>query len=124
MGSCEQCHVQHGGGSPNPFALFAPNTNALCATAGCHGAPAVNNIYQGPTPYNASSHAMNTVMVWPGPDATVDSGAPPAKLSGDAGKCVNCHTPHGYRDAAGFVIIIGVLLLRPSGLFARAERVG
>ncbi len=30
----------------------------------------------------------------------------------------------GYRDAAGFVIIIGVLLLRPSGLFARAERVG
>lgn len=30
----------------------------------------------------------------------------------------------GYRDAAGFVIIIGVLLLRPSGLFARAERIG
>lgn len=30
----------------------------------------------------------------------------------------------GYRDAVGFVIIIGVLLLRPSGLFARAERIG
>jgi len=30
----------------------------------------------------------------------------------------------GYRDAAGFLIIIMVLLLRPSGLFARAERVG
>jgi branched-chain amino acid transport system permease protein len=30
----------------------------------------------------------------------------------------------GYRDAVGFVIIIGVLLLRPSGLLARAERVG
>ncbi|MGH7355540.1 MAG: branched-chain amino acid ABC transporter permease [Candidatus Rokuibacteriota bacterium] len=30
----------------------------------------------------------------------------------------------GYRDAVGFVIIIVVLLLRPSGLFARAERVG
>ncbi len=30
----------------------------------------------------------------------------------------------GYRDAVGFVIIIAVLLLRPSGLFTRAERVG
>lgn len=101
IGSCEQCHVQHGGGSPNPYALFNANTNALCA--GCHGAPAVNGIYQGPTSYNASSHANSTVMVWPGPDATVDAGAPPAKVSGDAGKCVNCHTPHGYRDATGLI---------------------
>src|SRR6059036_4007880 len=30
----------------------------------------------------------------------------------------------GYRDAVGFVIIIVVLLLRPAGLFARAERIG
>jgi len=30
----------------------------------------------------------------------------------------------GYRDAVGFVIIIVVLIVRPSGLFARAERVG
>jgi branched-chain amino acid transport system permease protein len=30
----------------------------------------------------------------------------------------------GYRDAMGFLIIIIVLLVKPTGLFARAERVG
>lgn len=30
----------------------------------------------------------------------------------------------GYRDAMGFAIIIAVLLVKPTGLFARAERVG
>jgi branched-chain amino acid transport system permease protein len=30
----------------------------------------------------------------------------------------------GYRDAMGFLVIIVVLLIKPTGLFARAERVG
>ena len=30
----------------------------------------------------------------------------------------------GYRDAMGFVIIIAVLIAKPTGLFARSERVG
>ena len=113
VGSCEQCHVQHGGGSPKPFGLFAPNTNALCATAGCHNSPGANGIYQGLTTYDASAHAASTAMVWPGPDSTVDPGAPSANPSGDAGKCVNCHTSHGYRDASGLI---------PAQVFSREEK--
>ena len=30
----------------------------------------------------------------------------------------------GYRDAMGFVLIILILLMRPTGLFAQKERVG
>ena len=30
----------------------------------------------------------------------------------------------GYRDAMGFLIIIAVLIFKPTGLFARSERVG
>jgi branched-chain amino acid transport system permease protein len=30
----------------------------------------------------------------------------------------------GYRDAMGFVLIIIILLFRPTGLFARKERIG
>jgi predicted CXXCH cytochrome family protein len=104
--------VQHAGrAAANASALFAPNTNALCAT--CHGTPGPNGIYQGPATYAASSHATSTVMVWPGPDPAVDRRAPRAKRPGDAGKCVNCHSPHGYRDAAGLI---------PSLVFSREEK--
>jgi hypothetical protein len=114
-GSCAQCHVQHGGGAaPNAFALFAPNTNALCATAGCHGGAAANGVFQGPTAYNTSSHATSTSVVWPGPDPTQDPNTPPARPSGDWGKCVNCHNPHGYnRDGTGLI---------PTLLFSREEK--
>ncbi len=112
VGSCQQCHAPEGRGSGrNAFGLFAPNTNALCAT--CHGAAGANGIYQGPIPYNISSHATSTVMVWPGADPAVDRGALRAKSPADAGKCVNCHTPHGNRDAAGLI---------PSLTFSREEK--
>jgi branched-chain amino acid transport system permease protein len=30
----------------------------------------------------------------------------------------------GYRDAMGFVLIIVILIIRPTGIFAQKERVG
>jgi branched-chain amino acid transport system permease protein len=30
----------------------------------------------------------------------------------------------GYRDAMGFVLIIIILIFRPTGIFARKERIG
>jgi predicted CXXCH cytochrome family protein len=109
-GDCAQCHVSHSG---QLFALFAPNTNALCYTSGCHNLSGTLTIFQGPALYDVSSHAMNTF--WPGFDATVDNSAPLVKPSGDSGKCINCHDPHGYnRDGTGLI---------PNMVFSREEKV-
>lgn len=108
-GDCAQCHVSRSG---QGYALFAPNANGLCYTSGCHNLSGALAIYQGPSLYDASSHARNTV--WPGRDASVDAAAPPARPSGDSGKCVNCHDPHGYnRDGTGLI---------PSLVFSRDEK--
>lgn len=109
QGDCAQCHVSHSG---QPFTLFTTNTNALCYTSGCHNLSGALGIYQGPSLYDVSSHATNTV--WPGFDASVDAFAPLVKPSGDSGKCVNCHDPHGYnRDGTGLI---------PSMVFSREEK--
>lgn len=97
-GNCNQCHVQHGL-TPDEydFALFAANTNALCYTSGCHDSASTLQIYQGQTVYNAATHATDSSVVWPT--------APPVRAAGtgDSGKCVNCHNPHGYKDGTGLV---------------------
>jgi predicted CXXCH cytochrome family protein len=107
-GDCAQCHDEHASrdgvaaGGPYPYALFAPDDNALCAT--CHAASGANGIWQGSPSYTTSSHATGST-VWPGP-------TPPARPGSDAGKCVNCHDPHGKSDASGLI---------PSMNFAREE---
>ena len=106
VGDCAQCHDQHASrdgtptGGPYPYVLFAPNDNQLCSTAGgaggCHSTSGALGIYPGPTEYDQSSHQTSSSMVWPGPD-------PRARPAGEAGFCVNCHTPHGAGDGLGLI---------------------
>ncbi len=104
VGDCGQCHDMHASrdgvptGGPYPYALFTVNDNTLCYTADgsgpCHAVPGALAIYPGPSVYDASAHRTSPAMVWPGPD-------PRARPAGDAGLCLNCHTPHGRADASG-----------------------
>lgn len=108
-GECSQCHDEHASrdgvatGGPFPYLLFAADDNALCAT--CHNISGSLSIYQGSVPYGNSSHGLSGSMTWPGP-------TPPGRSSSDAGKCVNCHDPHGASDASGPI---------PAMTFAREE---
>jgi len=100
---CSQCHIEHASrdgqqtGGPYYYTLFTDNNNNLCFTASgagpCHNGNAANKIFQGATNYNTSTHAITSNVKWPGP-------TPPARVESDAaGKCLNCHTPHGYKAA-------------------------
>jgi predicted CXXCH cytochrome family protein len=108
-GDCAHCHDQHASrlgvptGGPYPFLLFAQDDNQLCAT--CHSASGANGIFPGSSAYTNSSHAAAGGTIWPGP-------VPLSRPSSDAGKCVNCHDPHGKSDASGLI---------PSMTFAREE---
>lgn len=104
-GACGQCHgraAQPGAGA-NAFGLFAPNDNGLCFS--CHRLE--SETFSGQRAYEQSSHATSSAFTWPGPN-------PAARASEDAGKCVNCHDPHGAKDAQG--AIPAMLHLRGPGL--------
>ncbi len=94
VGHCLQCHERAVQPSTNAPMLFHVNDNTLCFT--CHQGPG-KAVYLGQTAYNGTAHA-NTAnsMLWPGP-------TPPARPATDKGECLNCHTPHGYRDGVGLV---------------------
>jgi len=115
-GECTHCHDEHASrdgmptpGGPYDYLLFKENNNNFCYTnngAGpCHASAGAKGIYQGPTVYDNSSHATSTYAYWPGP-------TPPSRPSSDYGKCLNCHTPHGYEDASGLI---------PNQTFSREE---
>jgi predicted CXXCH cytochrome family protein len=98
-GECAQCHgspLDPQGRRPRDgrhAGLFAPNDNGLCLS--CHR-PTGGGRFLGDPQYAQSAHARSRAMVWPGP-------APRGRPAADAGKCVNCHDPHGAKDAAGLI---------------------
>jgi predicted CXXCH cytochrome family protein len=100
-GDCDQCHTMHGQGEVvYGHALQGPNENSLCDR--CHETPWEGGSYGGTTLYLGSAHATNPGSIWPGPEP------PPRTESGAAGKCLNCHDPHGWADATGPVPMLAV----------------
>jgi predicted CXXCH cytochrome family protein len=83
-GECCQCHP-HTVDPMSPtyeFSLFAPNDNNLCFT--CHSIGSEDGIFQGNATWQQSSHAQTNSGI-------------------DSGKCINCHDPHGVKDATGVI---------------------
>jgi predicted CXXCH cytochrome family protein len=99
-GSCAQCHDNHGSrmgisnGGPFGSLLFTTDDETLCYS--CHSEESSSNVYPGNAIWADSTHSTSSMAFWPGP-------TPVARPPADAGKCVNCHDPHGTDDADGIV---------------------
>jgi len=95
-GDCENCHTMHGSSEiVYAHALQGPDDNTLCDR--CHSGPWTTGSYAGTTLYLSSGHVVGAGTVWPGPVP------PPRTEPGAAGKCLNCHDPHGWFDATGLI---------------------
>lgn len=103
-GSCGQCHTEKSTDKYYPKSLWRENDNELCYT--CHRYLNTSGIFPGLDVYETSNHATDPRFVWPGPVPRL------RREQGAAGKCLNCHTPHGRKDRDGLI---------PSLLVAREE---
>ena len=98
-GDCGHCHSSHASGAgagltPHGILLFADNDDQLCFT--CHAGNGANQVYLGQNEAAMNAHAQAYAFRWPGPQ-------PPARPAADAGKCLNCHDPHGAADNQGAI---------------------
>ncbi|HYG70266.1 MAG TPA: cytochrome c3 family protein, partial [Anaeromyxobacteraceae bacterium] len=89
-GACVACH---GRAATDPLRAGAFR-DARCVA--CHEGNGAAGTYQGPAAFERSSHGAASTLAWPGP-------VPRARPATDAGRCVNCHAPHGAADASGLV---------------------
>lgn len=105
QGSCGQCHVDGNSAAKYPKGLWRENDNELCFT--CHRTANLSGGYPGLEVYEVSDHSTDARFVWPGPNPA------PRWEAGAAGKCLNCHNPHGKADRTGLI---------PSMLVAREEQ--
>lgn len=114
VGSCEQCHDQHGATATHDFALFADADNSTCLSGGCHdGAytvPAGN--YHYPWPGDVGSWSQSTHALSQTPYPPID-GRP-------VSYCVQCHDPHGSGDMASGAYPSMTRLLEDKGCTSRA----
>ena len=95
-GNCTKCHVPHG--SAYEHLLKGSDDNNLCYS--CHTAASNTGKFSGRAYFDPSAHGQttaagansNTPGYWPGGDGV------PARTTADAGRCYNCHAPHGRFD--------------------------
>ncbi len=94
------------GATPEGFALIGPDDNSLCARCHTDVDAWAGGSYPDAWTYARSSHGSEPNAVWPGPEPF------PRTEPDAAGKCVNCHDPHGWTDAT---------VLIPKLAYAREE---
>lgn len=104
-GSCGQCHVEDSDSLPLEHSLWRANDNELCYS--CHREETLSGLFPGQGVSQTSTHELDPRFVWPGPVPSMRQGL------NEAGKCLNCHDPHGGKDRNGLI---------PSLLLAREER--
>jgi len=100
-GDCEQCHSMHGQDDiAYDKALLGPDDNTLCDR--CHTNASAAGGYGGSWPFVGSAHGPSSHTIWPGP-------TPPPRTEADAaGKCLNCHDPHGWKDGTGIIPFLAI----------------